>query len=152
MKDGYLQDPSVLCKRHGWSLPANLLCRNCNGTSVVSGYYYYYYHSHFDGHRVSRYGNTNSRSIERERLSFVTFPGAATRGSNCWQTQSLSHISRELIGYVYQEHEIVSSPLAANLANSVISASCCVGLVGSCGGYILESCANTCIGVALFTG
>ncbi|GAA93275.1 similar to An04g07990 [Aspergillus luchuensis IFO 4308] len=74
------------------------------------------------------YGNTNSRSIERERLSFVTFPGAATRGSNCWQTQSLSHISRELIGYVYQEHEIVSSPPAADLANSVISASCCVGL------------------------
>ena len=51
----------------------------------------------------------------------------------------MSHISGELIGYVYQEHEIISSPLAADLTNGVISASCCVGLVGKCGGYILDS-------------
>ncbi|PYH50902.1 uncharacterized protein BO96DRAFT_439422 [Aspergillus niger CBS 101883] len=75
VKDGYLQDLSMLCKRHHY--------------------------------------------IERERLSFIIFPGAATRGNNCCQ---------ELIGYIYQEHEIVSSPPAADLANNIISASYCMGL------------------------
>ncbi|OJJ66178.1 hypothetical protein ASPBRDRAFT_60027 [Aspergillus brasiliensis CBS 101740] len=63
------------------------------------------------------YGNTNFRSIERERLPFQLL-----------ETQPLPLISRELISYVYQEQEIVSSPLAADLANSVISKSCCVDL------------------------
>ncbi|PYH67037.1 uncharacterized protein BO88DRAFT_466209 [Aspergillus vadensis CBS 113365] len=59
-------------------LHPNVSVQHYNRTSVVS----IYYHFNFGGHPVSRYGNTNSRSIERERLSFVTFPGAATCGSN----------------------------------------------------------------------